>query len=182
MPMIVEAAYAILACARIGAIHSVIFGGFSPDSIAGRVEDCKSTVIVTADEGMRGGRKIPLKENVDAACDKVGGVKSVIVVKRTGAAGQHEGGPRRLLRRRREDCAGRLPVRGDERGGSAVHPLYLGLDRKAEGRAAHHRRLSALHVDHAPIRVRLSRRRHLLVHRRRRLGHRPQLHRLWAAQ
>jgi acetyl-CoA synthetase len=86
MPMVVEAAYAILACARIGAIHSVIFGGFSPDSIAGRVEDCKSTVIVTADEGVRGGRKIPLKENVDAACDKVGGVTSVIVVKRTNAA------------------------------------------------------------------------------------------------
>jgi len=86
MPMIPEAAISILACARIGAIHSVIFGGFSPDSIAGRIEDCKSTVIVTADEGLRGGRKIPLKENVDAACDKVGGVESVIVVKRTNAA------------------------------------------------------------------------------------------------
>jgi acetyl-CoA synthetase len=85
LPMIVEAAYAILACARIGAIHSVIFGGFSPDSIAGRIEDCKSTVVVTSDEGLRGGRKIPLKANVDAACDKAGGVKSVIVVKRTGA-------------------------------------------------------------------------------------------------
>jgi acetyl-CoA synthetase len=85
MPMIPEAAISILACARIGAIHSVIFGGFSPDSIAGRVEDCKSTVIVTADEGVRGGRKIPLKENVDAACDKVGGVETVIVVKRTNA-------------------------------------------------------------------------------------------------
>ncbi len=86
LPMIVEAAYAILACARIGAIHSVVFGGFSPDSIAGRVEDCKSTVIVTADEGLRGSRKIPLKANVDAACEKAGGVKSVIVVKRTGGA------------------------------------------------------------------------------------------------
>ncbi|MBV8791688.1 MAG: acetate--CoA ligase, partial [Pseudolabrys sp.] len=85
LPMIVEAAYAILACARIGAIHSVVFGGFSPDSIAGRVEDCKSEVIVTADEGIRGGRKIPLKDNVDAACEKVSGVKSVIVVKRTNA-------------------------------------------------------------------------------------------------
>src|SRR4051794_833537 len=85
MPMIPEAAISILACARIGAIHSVIFGGFSPDSIAGRVEDCKSTIIVTADEGLRGGRKIPLKENVDAACDKVGGVESIIVVKRTNA-------------------------------------------------------------------------------------------------
>jgi acetyl-CoA synthetase len=64
----------------------VIFGGFSPDSIAGRIEDCKSTVVVTADEGLRGGRKIPLKTNVDVACEKVGGVTSVIVVKRTNAA------------------------------------------------------------------------------------------------
>src|SRR5471030_381846 len=70
LPMILEAAYAILACARIGAVHSVIFGGFSPDSIAGRVEDCKSDIIVTADEGLRGGRKVPLKANVDAACAK----------------------------------------------------------------------------------------------------------------
>jgi acetyl-CoA synthetase len=85
MPMIPEAAISILACARIGAVHSVIFAGFSPDSIAGRIEDCKSEVVVTADEGLRGGRKIPLKENVDAACDKVGGVTSVIVVKRTNA-------------------------------------------------------------------------------------------------
>jgi len=86
MPMIAEAVVSILACARIGAVHSVIFGGFSPDSIAGRLEDCKSTVIVTADEGLRGGRKVPLKANVDAACDKVSGVATVIVIKRTGAA------------------------------------------------------------------------------------------------
>jgi acetyl-CoA synthetase len=85
MPMIPEAAYSMLACARIGAVHSVIFGGFSPDSIAGRIEDCKSTIVVTADEGLRGGRKIPLKANVDAACEKAKGVKSVIVVKRTNA-------------------------------------------------------------------------------------------------
>ncbi len=84
LPMIVEAAYAILACARIGAIHSVIFGGFSPDSIAGRVEDCKSDIIITADEGVRGGRKIPLKANVDAACEKAP-VKTVIVVRHTKA-------------------------------------------------------------------------------------------------
>ncbi|HVT56197.1 MAG TPA: acetate--CoA ligase, partial [Xanthobacteraceae bacterium] len=85
MPMIPEAAYAMLACARIGAIHSVVFGGFSPDSLAGRIEDCKSDIVVTADEGVRGGRAIPLKENTDAAADKAGGVKSVIVVRRTGA-------------------------------------------------------------------------------------------------
>ena len=75
----------MLACARIGAIHSVVFGGFSPDSLAGRIEDCKSTVIITADEGLRGGRKIPLKANVDAACEKAAGVKRVIVVRRTDA-------------------------------------------------------------------------------------------------
>ena len=92
MPMITEAVVSILACARIGAVHSVIFGGFSPDSIAGRLEDCKSTVIVTADEGLRGGRKVPLKANVDAACDKVGGVNTVIVIRRTGAAVNMEPG------------------------------------------------------------------------------------------
>ncbi len=85
MPMIPEAAYAILACARIGAIHSVVFGGFSPDSLAGRIEDCKSSVVITADEGLRGGRKVPLKANVDEAIAKVGGVEHVIVVRRTGA-------------------------------------------------------------------------------------------------
>jgi acetyl-CoA synthetase len=88
MPMIPEAAYAILACARIGAIHSVVFGGFSPDSLAGRIEDCQSKVIITADEGLRGGRKVPLKANTDAAIAKLpaDAIDHVIVVKRTGAA------------------------------------------------------------------------------------------------
>ena len=86
LPMIPEAAYAILACARIGAIHSVVFGGFSPESLAGRIEDCQSKVVITADEGLRGGRKVPLKANTDAAIEKVeGGVDHVIVVRRTGA-------------------------------------------------------------------------------------------------
>src|SRR5215470_4427254 len=86
LPMIPEAAYAMLACARIGAIHSVVFGGFSPDSLAGRIEDCKSSIVVTADEGVRGGRKIPLKANADAAADKAGGVTAMIVVRHTKAA------------------------------------------------------------------------------------------------
>jgi acetyl-CoA synthetase len=89
MPMVPEAAYAMLACARLGAIHSVVFGGFSPDSLAGRIEDCQSKVIITADEGVRGGRKIPLKANTDAAIAKVANsgfsVDHVIVVRRTGA-------------------------------------------------------------------------------------------------
>src|SRR5947209_13588639 len=85
MPMIPEAAYAMLACARLGAIHSVVFGGFSPDALAGRIEDCGSKVVITADEGIRGGRRVPLKANTDAAIAKVGGVDHVIVVRRTGA-------------------------------------------------------------------------------------------------
>jgi acetyl-CoA synthetase len=84
LPMIPEAAYAMLACARIGAIHSVVFGGFSPDSLAGRIQDCKSRFLITADEGLRGGRKVPLKTNADDAIKKVGGVDKVLVVKRTG--------------------------------------------------------------------------------------------------
>jgi acetyl-CoA synthetase len=83
MPMIPEAVYAMLACARIGAIHSVVFGGFSPDSLAGRIADCQSKVVITADEGLRGGRKVYLKANTDAAIAKVGGVDHVIVVRHT---------------------------------------------------------------------------------------------------
>ncbi len=83
MPMIPEAAYAMLACARIGAVHSVVFGGFSPDALAGRIADCGSRVLITADEGLRGGRKVPLKANADAAVEKAGIVEQVIVVART---------------------------------------------------------------------------------------------------
>ncbi|MGH7022757.1 MAG: acetate--CoA ligase, partial [Caulobacteraceae bacterium] len=85
LPMIPEAAFAMLACARIGAVHSVIFGGFSPDSIAGRIQDCASTIVITADEGLRGGRTIPLKANVDQALEQCPEVARVLVVTRTGA-------------------------------------------------------------------------------------------------
>jgi acetyl-CoA synthetase len=85
LPMIPEAAYAMLACARIGAVHSIVFGGFSPDALAGRIEGCKSKVVITADEGLRGGRKVPLKVNADEAARKAADiVKTIIVVKRTG--------------------------------------------------------------------------------------------------
>ena len=85
MPMIPETAYAMLACARIGAVHSVIFGGFSPESIAGRINDCDSRIVITADEGRRGGKTIPLKKNVDEALAKASGVDKVLVIKNTGA-------------------------------------------------------------------------------------------------
>jgi acetyl-CoA synthetase len=84
LPMIVESAVAMLACARIGAVHSVVFGGFSPDSLASRLVDCESTLLITADEGRRGGRKVALKTNADEALKAAPGVKNVIVVKNTG--------------------------------------------------------------------------------------------------
>jgi|TARA_R110000782_G_scaffold217105_5_gene304622 acetyl-CoA synthetase len=85
LPMIPEAAAAMLACARIGAIHSVVFGGFSPDSLAGRITDCDSQLVITADEGLRGGKRVPLKANVDEALTHCTSVETVIVVRRTGA-------------------------------------------------------------------------------------------------
>ncbi len=84
MPMIPEAGYVMLACARIGAVHSVVFGGFSPDSLAGRILDCNSRIVITADEGLRGGRPIPLKANTDVALTKCPDVERVIVVRHTG--------------------------------------------------------------------------------------------------
>jgi len=86
MPMIPEAAVAMLACARIGAVHSIVFGGFSPDALAGRINDCDSNLIITADEGLRGGRPIPLKANTDKALESSPMCKTVVVVKRTGGA------------------------------------------------------------------------------------------------
>ena len=86
LPMIPEIAVAMLACARIGAIHSVVFGGFSPDSLAGRIRDCRSTVLITADEGRRGGRAVPLKRNADDALRHCPEVREVIVIRHTGGA------------------------------------------------------------------------------------------------
>ena len=84
LPMIPEVAVAMLACARIGAVHSVVFGGFSPDSLAGRIQDCDSNVVITADEGVRGGRIVPLKKNTDAALASCPTIEKCVVVKRTG--------------------------------------------------------------------------------------------------
>src|SRR4029079_19364478 len=88
LPMIPEAAIAMLACARIGAVHSVVFGGFSPESLAGRIADCTSKLVITADEGRRGGKRVPLKANVDESLKKPGTtcVETVLVVRHTGGA------------------------------------------------------------------------------------------------
>ena len=86
MPMCVEGAVAMLACARVGAVHSVVFGGFSPEAIAGRIEDCASRFVICADSAVRGGKSVPLKANIDSALEKAGGVEAVLVVRHTGEA------------------------------------------------------------------------------------------------
>ena len=144
MPMIPEAAFAMLACARIGAIHSVVFGGFSPDSLAGRIEDCRSTVLITADEGLRGSRKVPLKKQRGRGDRLMPGQgrdrDRHPPHRRRGRLGAR---PRHLVPRGLRRRLARLQARGDVGRGSALHPLHLGLDREAQGRAAHDRRLSA---------------------------------------
>ena len=180
--MIPEAAVAMLACARIGAIHSVVFGGFSPDSLAGRIEDCRSTVLITADEGLRGGRKVPLKRNADAALRQCPEVETVIVVRRTGGDIDWVDG-RDLWYH--EVCAAASPDCPPEEM-SAEDPLFIlytsGSTGKPKGVLHTTGGYLVYHLDDARIRLRLPRRRDLLVHRRCRLGHRAQLHRLRAAR
>ncbi len=123
LPMIPEAAVAMLACARLGAIHSVVFGGFSPDSLAGRIADSTAKVVITADEGLRAGKRIPLKVNVDAALERPGtnSVETVIVVRRTGGAVAMQSPRDRyyhtLMEGQSADCAP-TPV-------EAEHPLFI---------------------------------------------------------
>ena len=123
LPMIPEAAVAMLACARLGAIHSVVFGGFSPDSLAGRIADSAAKVVVTADEGLRAGKRIPLKVNVDAALERPGtnSVETVIVVRHTGGAINMQSPRDRyyhtLMEGQSADCAP-TPV-------EAEHPLFV---------------------------------------------------------
>ncbi len=178
MPMIPEAAYAMLACARLGAIHSVVFGGFSPELAR---QSHRGLQVERRHHRRRRRPRWPQDsaQGQHRRGDQEGRRRRSRHCRQAHRRrGQHGAGARRLVPRGRQDGDRGVPMRGDERGGPAVHPLHVGLDRQTEGRAAHHRRLHGLHVDHAPVRVRLSRRRHLLVHRRRRLGHRPQLHRL----
>ncbi|MFY9657014.1 MAG: acetate--CoA ligase [Methylocystis sp.] len=120
LPMIPEAAFAMLACARIGAIHSVVFGGFSPEALAGRIEDAQSQVIVTADEGVRGGKRVPLKENVDKALTRVS-AKTVLVVTRTGAPVDLEAGRDFRYEEEREGVSANCPYA--EMG--AEDPLFI---------------------------------------------------------
>lgn len=121
MPMVVEAAVAMLACTRIGAIHSIVFGGFSPDSLAARIQGCDSNCVITADEGVRGGRKIPLKANTDAAVKECPSVETVFVVKRTGGDIHMEDGRDVWYE---EACAAAEPVCEPEEM-SAEDPMFI---------------------------------------------------------
>ena len=172
----------MLACARIGAVHSVVFGGFSAESLRDRIVDAGCKVVITANEGMRGGKKIPLKAITDKAVEGMSLVETVLVARRTDADVPMQPGPRPLARRGVQEAALDVHCRMDGRRGSAVHPLHLGQHGQAEGRAAHDRRLHGVRRAHAPAGVRLPPGRHLLLRRRRRLDHRPQLHRLRPAR
>ena len=184
MPMIPEAAYAMLACARIGAVHSVVFGGFSPEALASRIDDCGAVAVITADEGVRGGKTVPLKANVDKALEKTGGgVRLVLTVERTGAdVAMTSGRDLFWYGEARDDVS---PDCAPEEM-NAEDPLFIlytsGSTGKTQRRLAHHRRLSHLRRLYARVGFRLPARRGLLVYGRCRLGDRPHLYCLWAAR
>ena len=171
----------MLACARIGAVHSVVFGGFSAEALRDRINDSECAVLITADGGYRRGSVLPLKRFADEAIAGCPSIQHVVVVRRRarrrGRRGlrHHEGGPRSLVAPAPRAGLARLPRRADGRRGDAVHPLYLGHHREAEGHRAHHRRLPHPGGRDHEVRVRPEGRRRLLVHRRHRLGHRPLL-------
>ena len=134
LPMIPAAAYAMLACARIGAVHSVVFAGFSADALRSRVEDSGAKLVITADEAPRGGRRTPLKANADKAVAGLDGVK-LLVVRRTGGDVPWDAERDTWLHEATESVEDALRAGRGQRRGPALHPLHLRLDRPAEGRA-----------------------------------------------
>ena len=180
LPMIPEVAVAMLACARIGAIHNVVFGGFSAESVRERIEFSEAKVLITVDGARRKGKTAAIKENVDEVIGDL--VDTIVVVKRADNDAPMKDGRDHFY----GDAAGgrgrRVPGRADGLRGPALHPLHERLDGQAQGHPAHHRRLSDRRRLHAQGGVRpQGGGGHLLVRRRRRLGHRALLHRLRAA-
>lgn len=176
MPMVPEAAVAMLACARIGAIHSVIFGGFSPEAVAGRIIDSNSRLVITSDEGLRAGRAIPLKKNVDDALKNpnVKSIEHVVVLKRTGGKIDWQEG-RDLWW---SDLIAQASDQHQPEEMNAEDPLFIlytsGSTGKPKG-VLHTTGGYGLCRHHLQICLRLPSGRHLLVYCRRRLGDRPQL-------
>ena len=142
MPMIPELPVAMLACARIGAAHSVIFGGFSPESIVDRVNDAQCVALITADFGWRRGNKVPLKRNCDVAMERTPSIEHCIVARRVGDDSLHARRPRPLVGRDRRGPIDGVRTRSNERRGSALSLVYERYDGEAERDQAHDRRIS----------------------------------------
>ncbi len=183
MPMVPEAVAAMLGCARIGAIHNVVFGGFSPESVRERMEFSEAKVLVTADATLRRGDPLPMKEKVDEIAEQLDSLEHIVVLDRCGTNPPMTEGRdvfwQEAVSERRRD----MRARADGRRGPALHPLHVGLDRQAQGHPPHHRRLPHPGERHAQDGLRLKGGvRRLLVRRGHRLDHRPHLHRLRAAR
>ena len=143
MPMIPEAAFAMLACTRIGAIHSVVFGGFSPESLKDRILDSDCRIVITADEGVRGGKKVPLKANVDKALMQCPNVTNVVVVQRSqGHIAWHEGRDlwyHDLKKSAEKEC----PPEPNEGRRSLIYSLHIRFYRQTQGSASYNRWISS---------------------------------------
>ena len=152
MPMVHEAAVAMLACARIGAVHSIVFGGFSPDALKDRILDSDCSVVITADEGVRGGRPIPLKANTDQALENCPNVHTVFVIKRTGGDIQWHATRDVWYHEAVAEGFHRLRAGSDGRRRSFIHFVHIRINWKTERRAAHHGRLLAPRGNDAQVR------------------------------
>ena len=154
MPMIPEAAIAMLACTRLGATHSIVFGGFSAEALRDRINDAEAKVVITADGGWRRGTVVPLKAAVDAALKETPSIEKVVVVKRTGNDVTMQKGRDLWWDEAIAGVPAVCEAGAARQRASALHPLHERHDRKAEGRRAHDRRLSRARVPHDQARLR----------------------------
>ena len=182
LPMIPEVAVAMLACARIGAPHNVVFGGFSADSVKERMEFSEAKALITVDGARRKGKTAPIKSAVDAVMGDLDTLEHIVVVQVDRRRLRDAGGARRLVPRDLRSGRSRVPGRAAGRRASAVRALHERFDGQAQGCSAHDRRLPDRRQHHPPARVRpQGRSGRVLVRRRRRLDHRALLHRLRTA-